>query len=281
MNILVTNDDGYQSKGILTLVRIMRQFGKVTVIAPKRHQSGMGMAVSLGLKQIAYKHLGEIEGADWSYLDATPASCVKYGLNFTFLDKKPDLVVCGINHGSNASTAACYSGTLGAAAEAALNEIPAIGVSLSTMDPDADFSGVEKYLPEIINKVLPHLGKKFGSYININFPKIATEEIKGVKVCDMGLGKWVKEFKEWDPGLFAKYGITPESLGQTSVTSAEEGEKLYMMVGTYHDYPFAPENADNIALENGYISVVSHNICSEDITMNQYLREAGIDKDFK
>ena len=123
MNILITNDDGYTAKGINVLARIMCQFGNVTVIAPKSHQSGMSMAVSLGLKQIAYKELPEMKPGKWSYLDATPASCVKFGLNVPFIDRFPDVVVSGINHGSNAATAACYSGTLGAAAEAALNGI--------------------------------------------------------------------------------------------------------------------------------------------------------------
>ena len=145
MRILITNDDGYQAKGIQVLCNIMKQFGDVTVIAPKKHQSGMSMAVSIGLKQIAHKDFGN----GWHYVDATPASCVKFGLNTMFLDNFPDVVVSGINHGSNASTASCYSGTLGAAEEAALNGIPAIGVSLDSLHPEADFSGVEKYFGDI------------------------------------------------------------------------------------------------------------------------------------
>ncbi|MDE5891118.1 MAG: 5'/3'-nucleotidase SurE, partial [Bacteroidales bacterium] len=162
MNILITNDDGYRAKGIRVLSEIMKQFGNVTVIAPKHHQSGMSMAVSLGLKQLAWRELDEEEvdraaifrtradipayegSARWSYLDATPASCVKFGLNTCFLDNFPDVVVSGINHGSNAASASCYSGTLGAALEGALNGIPSIGVSLDTLDPEADFSPVVK-----------------------------------------------------------------------------------------------------------------------------------------
>ena len=199
MEILVTNDDGYRAKGIKVLTEIMRQFGRVTVIAPKHHQSGMSMAASLGLKQIAYKKLsseeierdtytlprhasgeacipgtdggqGMTEPAEWSYLDATPASCVKFGFNTCFLDRMPDVVVSGINHGSNATTASCYSGTLGAAAEAALNGVPAIGVSLETLDPDADFSAVEKYFPGIFRMLTDNPPAKKGIYYNINFP---------------------------------------------------------------------------------------------------------------
>ena len=158
MNILITNDDGYKSKGIKVLVEIMKKYGNVTVIAPKLHQSGMSMAVSLGFKQIAYKNLGD----GWHYVDATPASCVKFGLNTMFLNNFPDVVVSGINHGSNASTASCYSGTLGAAEEAALNGIPAIGVSLDAFHPDADFSGVEKYFGDIFEQLMKDYPSKYG-----------------------------------------------------------------------------------------------------------------------
>ena len=156
MRILITNDDGYQAKGIKTLVEIMKQFGEVTVISPKTHQSGMAWALSLGFKQIAHKDLGN----GWHYLDATPASCVKFGLNTIFADNYPDVVVSGINHGSNASVASCYSGTLGAAAEAALNGVPAIGVSLDSLDLNADFSGVAKHFGEIFSSIMKNYPKK-------------------------------------------------------------------------------------------------------------------------
>ena len=165
MRILITNDDGYEAKGIKVLADIMSQFGEVTVIAPKKHQSGMSMALSLGFKQIAHKDLGN----GWHYVDATPASCVKFGLNTMFLNDFPDVVVSGINHGSNASVASCYSGTLGAAAEAALNGIPAIGVSLDSLHPDADFSGVSRYFGEIFAKLMDNYPAEYGIYYNVNF----------------------------------------------------------------------------------------------------------------
>ena len=256
MRILITNDDGYEAKGIKTLAEIMRRFGEVTVIAPKKHQSGMSMAVSLGFKQIAHKELG----SGWHYVDATPASCVKFGLNTMFLDNHPDVVVSGINHGSNASTASCYSGTLGAAEEAALNGIPAIGVSLDTLHPDADFSGVEKYFGEIFQKLMSDLPNKHGIYYNVNFPDIPVEEIKGVRIGYQGLGKWVREFKEWDLKYYEKYGITPEMLGQSSHPVLEEGEELYMMVGDFEDDPRNTPEADHLLVKEGYISIVAHNV---------------------
>lgn len=256
MRILITNDDGYQAKGIKVLEKIMKKFGDVTVIAPKTHQSGMSMAVSLGFKQIAHKDLGN----GWHYVDATPASCVKFGLNTIFLDNFPDVVVSGINHGSNAATASCYSGTLGAAEEAALNGIPAIGVSLDSLHPNADFSGVEKYFGEIFETLMNNLNHKYGVYYNVNFPDIPVDEIKGAKVGNQGMGRWVREFKEWDVRHYAKYGLTPEMLGQSSTPVLEEGEDLYMMVGDFEDDPRNTPVADHILVKQGYISVVAHNV---------------------
>ena len=256
MRILITNDDGYQAKGIKVLADIMKKFGDVTVIAPKHHQSGMSMAVSFGFKQIAHKDLGN----GWHYLDATPASCVKFGLNTMFLDYFPDVVVSGINHGSNAASAICYSGTLGAAAEAALNGIPAIGVSLCTLHPDADFGAIEKYFGDIFTKLMADYPENRGVYYNVNFPYIPADQIKGVRTGIQGLGRWIKEFTEWDTDYYAKYGITPEMLGQKSIPTVEEGEELYMMVGEFEDDPRNPENADHRLVEEGYISVVAHNI---------------------
>ena len=279
---MITNDDGYRAKGIRVLSEIMKQFGNVTVIAPKHHQSGMSMAVSLGLKQLAWRELDEEEvdraaifrtradipayegSARWSYLDATPASCVKFGLNTCFLDNFPDVVVSGINHGSNAASASCYSGTLGAALEGALNGIPSIGVSLDTLDPEADFSPVVKYFPAIFRKLMSSLPERKGIIYNVNFPDIPADEIKVVRTGYQGRGRWVREFKMWDPAIYAKLGITPEMLGQSSVPKCEEGEILYTMVGDFLDDPQNTPQADHLLMKSGYISVAAHNIDTTD-----------------
>lgn len=295
MQILITNDDGYKSKGIEVLVNIMRKFGEVTVIAPKHHQSGMSMAVSLGFKQIAYKAFGNEDPnpfngsvpdgkgfpVEWSYLDATPASCIKFGLNEIFKEKFPDVVVSGINHGSNAATASCYSGTLGAAEEAALNGIPAIGVSLDTLHPGADFSAVEKYFGDIFSQIMQNLPARYGVYYNVNFPAIPAENIKGIRTGCQGMGRWVREFKEWDVNAYSKYGITPELLGQSSHPAVEEGEDLYMMVGDFLDDPRNRQDADHRLMAEGYISIVAHNVDCTDYEELERLRGKGFDKDFK
>lgn len=276
MHILITNDDGYEAKGIKVLSEIMSRYGEVTVIAPKKHQSGMSMAVSLGFRQISHKDLGN----GWHYVDATPASCVKFGLNTMFLENKPDVVVSGINHGSNAATASCYSGTLGAAEEAALNGIPAIGVSLDTLHPDADFDGVAEYFGDIFEKIMEDYPARYGIYYNVNFPDIPTDQIKGIRTGSQGRGRWIKEFKEWDAGHYAKYGITPEMLGQSSHPVLEDGEDLYMMVGEFEDDKENPSDADHHLVNDGYISIVAHNVDCTDYEEVIRLKSTGMDKDF-
>ena len=126
MKILITNDDCYTAKGLSVLADILEAYGKITIVAPKKPQSGMSMAVSMGLKPIGVKKIGSTSGLGSWYLDGTPASCIKYGIDNIFWPDTPDLIVSGINHGSNAATAALYSGTIGAAMEAAVNKIPGI-----------------------------------------------------------------------------------------------------------------------------------------------------------
>lgn len=260
MKILVTNDDGLHFDGIHSLVKILRPFGELTVIGPKYHQSGTSMAISMGLKPIAVKKVSELPGERWYYVDGTPATCVKYGIDEIFTDGKPDLVVSGINHGSNASSASLYSGTLGAAKEAALAGIPAIGISLCDMGAHPDFSAVEQMFPDILRKILEHRSDKFGVFYNVNFPLLPAEQIKGVKLATQGTLHWVKEFEPYDYDIFRKYGVTPEDMGLLSFPEREEGEDVFMMVGDMVDDPRNNENTDNELLNNGYVAITVQNI---------------------
>ncbi len=279
MEILLTNDDGYRAKGIGVLAEIMSAFGNVTVVAPKHHQSGMGMAVSMNGKALAYKEIGRSKGVTWSYLDATPASCVKFGLSNIFADRKPDVVISGINHGSNAATAACYSGTLGAVSEAAVNDVPGIGVSLDTWDPDANFSAVEKYFPDLFSKIMSGLPHGYGIYYNINFPGKERGPVKGIRTASQGLGRWIKEFETWDPDLLERYGISRHD-AETAMAKAEPGEKLYLMTGEFIDDPRNPRDADHRFNHEGYITIVPHNINCTDFRELERLRRLNMDVEF-
>lgn len=262
LNILVTNDDGFQSKGIDVLLRMMRQFGSVTVIAPKFPQSGMSMAVSLGGKPVAVETLPSENAVYYASLDGTPASCVKFAID-EFYHRKPDVVVSGINHGYNVASAANYSGTLGAAEEAALNDVPGIGVSLGDMDPDADFSAVEKFFPEIFMKLLEGWPQRKGIYYNVNFPKLKAEEIKGIRVGHQGTGHWAEQFEPWAGG-----NMNPK-----------EGVNIYAIKGHFVDDTPAEDNfADHHIIRDGYISVTAHNVNNTDF--EEVKRLGYLDADF-
>lgn len=246
LNILITNDDGYSSKGIRELVSAIRRFGKVTVVAPRSHQSGMSVAVSLGNRPCGFRDLGVIDGVSWAWLDATPASCVKFALDKIFPDRRCDVVICGINHGSNASVATNYSGTMGAAEEAAINGIPAIGVSLCEYSEDADFSTVTEYFPAMFEKLLDNWPSRAGLSYNVNFPANGVP-VKGVKVCHQGYGYWIEEFETWT-------GAVPPEVN-------ERVDGLYVMKGRFVDgSPGEDAAADHHALDDGYISITPQTI---------------------
>ncbi|MBR6184123.1 MAG: 5'/3'-nucleotidase SurE [Bacteroidales bacterium] len=259
MRILVTNDDGYEAKGLLTLVGILRKYGEVTVVAPKRPQSGMSMAVTMGFKPIAVKHISTKEGEDWWYLDGTPASCIKFGIDNVLAPARPDLVVSGINHGSNAATAAIYSGTIGAAMEGAVNGIPALGVSLDTFNPDADFSGVEAFLPRILDQLLPQMQGRYGLFYNINFPDRPAGEILGVRLTRMGYAHWEHEYQDYGPFL-QKLGRVPSEEDCRYIAHLEPDEELYVMAGDFTDNGGNPADADHLLLDRGYVTITPQNI---------------------
>ena len=281
MKIFVTNDDGYRAQGIKALVNVMKKFGDVTVVAPKYHQSGTAMAVTLGFKPIAVKDLGDIDGARWYYVDATPASCVKFAIDNVFTDGKPDLVVSGVNHGSNAATAACYSATLGAAQEAAIGGIPAIGVSLDNIWSEADFSAFEALFPEVLMKLVKNGPYPHGTYFNINFPNLPSGKIKGIRLGHMGMGHWEKEFEKWDPNWFSLRGIDLGAMHlKMEDAEPEEGESMYFMIGTFVDDAREDALADHRLMKEGYISITVHNFDNTDRRLAGVLKKAGVETDF-
>lgn len=280
MKILLTNDDGYRAKGLKELVSMMKPYGELTVVAPKFHQSGMSMAVGLGYKPIAVKRLGCTDGADWWYVDDAPASCVKFAIDNIFTDSCPDVVISGINHGSNAGTAELYSATIGAAKEAALAGIMSIAVSLNDFSDDADFSTVRNFFPRIFDFLLKYNGKKRGVYYNINVPSINIREVKGIRVCHQGIIHWVREFQDYDWKIFEKKGLKPIDRGIRFFPETEEGEQVYMMVGDAVDDPANTSQADQIKMKEGYISIVAHNIDTSDYEEISRLEECGINNLF-
>lgn len=279
MNILITNDDGFESKGIAVLTKMMKKYGNVAVVAPFSAQSGMSMAVSLGTEKIAFKEIesSTFVGEDglehterWAYLDATPASCVKFAMSTPWLGWKPDVIVSGINHGANTSVASCYSGTLGATAEAAVNHILGIGVSLCDHNPDADFSQIEKYFPGIFEKLVELPRHSYMTYYNVNFPSVPADEIKGVRAGYMGRGRWVKEFRSLDEAEAIAASLNDAPTGDPSEKPAV---KMYKLVGNFSSDTDNSADADHLLTDNGYVSIVPHTIDSTDYEQLKILSE--------
>ncbi len=192
--ILVANDDGITSRGIRHLVETMKKLGKVIVVAPNKPQSGMGHAITINdpLKIHRTDIFEDVESYECS---GTPADCIKIAKNYVLKGKSPDLVVSGINHGSNTAVSVLYSGTMSAAIEASLEGMSAIGFSLCDYNADADFSHVLEHVylisKQVLEKRLPR-----GVSLNVNFPPKTNEPLKGVKICRQAMAHWEELFDE-------------------------------------------------------------------------------------
>jgi len=231
--ILVTNDDGISSPGIRNLIRIMKDFGDVVVVAPDKPQSGMGHAITIEATLRCDKVVID-KGHQVEYAcSGTPVDCVKLAIN-QLMDRKPDLCVSGINHGSNSSINVIYSGTMSAAVEAALEGIPSIGFSLLDYDHNADFIEAEIYIRKVTQSVLEN-GMDRGVCLNVNIPKSKEDEsIKGIKVCRQANANWEEEFEQ---------RVDPK------------GRIYYWLKGKFVNYDKGTDT-DEYALANHYVSVV-------------------------
>ena len=177
--ILVTNDDGITAPGIRALIDVMKEIGEVVVVAPDSAQSGMGHAVTINNTLTLEKVQIDAELEHEYACSGTPVDCVKIALG-QILDRKPDLCVSGINHGSNSSINVIYSGTMSAALEAGMSGIPAIGFSLLDFSWNADFEQVRTFVKKITTQALEK-GIPKEVVLNVNFPRLQTDEIKGIK----------------------------------------------------------------------------------------------------
>ncbi len=229
--IFVTNDDGISAKGIGSLVEVAMEFGEVLVIAPDKPQSGMGHAITMNHPIRLEKSIlfGDCDAYTCS---GTPVDCVKIGI-YEVMHRKPDLILSGINHGDNASSNVLYSGTMSAAVEGAMENIPSIGFSLGDHNSDADFSEAKEIARQIIQD---SLNSVFPSHVclNVNIPKKGESKIKGIKICRQAHAFWADRFdKRIDQFGKPYYWLTGEFLNQDM-----------------------EEDTDLFALENGYASVV-------------------------
>ena len=230
--ILVSNDDGITSKGIRVLVECMQTLGEVVVVAPDSPQSGMGHAITIG--DTLRLHEEDIfEGVQAYSCSGTPADCVKLAKHHVLIDRTPDLVVSGINHGANTSISVLYSGTMSAAIEGCIEGLPAIGFSLCDYGSQAQFDHVVPYVKKITAQVLK-TGLPKGNALNVNFPKKSDEPMKGIRVCRQAHAFWQEKFDErYDP----------------------MGRRYFWMAGDFVNHDKGQDN-DVWAVDNNYIAVV-------------------------
>ncbi len=230
--ILVTNDDSIVAPGIRALIDVMKEIGEVVVVAPDSPQSAMGHAVTINSTLTIEKMNLDPELEQEYSCSGTPVDCVKIALG-QILDRQPDLCVSGINHGANSSINVIYSGTMSAAMEAGMSGIPAIGFSLLDFSWNADFEPIKPFIKQLTLEALKNRIPR-GVVLNVNFPKLAFEEIKGIKVCRQAKATWVESFDK---------RVNPH------------GKEYYWLRGEFVNQDKG-EDTDEWALAQGYISVV-------------------------
>lgn len=230
--ILVTNDDGITAPGIRVLIEVVQTLGEVVVVAPDSPQSGMGHAITVN-DMLHVKKVSPFGPSITAYsCSGTPVDCVKMGVH-ELIKRKPDLCVSGINHGSNSSINVIYSGTMSAAVEAGIEGIPAIGFSLQDFSWEANFEPAKTYIRSIVQRVLEE-GLPAGTVLNVNFPKLPAEAIKGIRICRQAHAYWQEKFdKRMSPF----------------------GKEYYWLTGEFINLDKG-EDTDEWALTQGYVSIV-------------------------
>jgi len=229
--ILVTNDDGIFAPGIRRLIETVLPFGDIVVVAPDKPQSGMGHAITIN-STLRIQRIRNEKGIIEFSCTGTPVDCVKIAVN-KLLPRKPDLCVSGINHGSNASINVIYSGTMSAAVEGCIEDIPSIGFSLLDHSVDANFDGAAQVAGLLTQKVL-HERLPGGYCLNVNIPAVPPENLRGFRVCRQARANWEEELDERkDPS----------------------GKSYFWLTGVFKNYD-SGEDTDIHALKNNYVSVV-------------------------
>jgi len=230
--ILVTNDDGVHAKGMAALIEAVKNFGDVVAVAPHQSQSGMSHALTLKTP-LRLKQMKRNDSVTVYELNGTPVDCVKMAFD-KILPRKPDLLVSGINHGSNSSLSSIYSGTVAAAREGAINSIKSIAFSNLDYSDDANFDFIQPIVRKIVEDVLEN-GLSTGTFLNVNVPHFDPSKLKGIRICRQARGVWVEEFEKRVDPIGANY---------------------YWLTGYFDNFEPDAEDTDEWALKNNYVSVV-------------------------
>lgn len=227
--ILITNDDSIKARGIHYLVDCVKDMGDIYVVAPDAPQSGQSSAMSVN-KPLRITSHDDYEGAKIFTVNGTPVDCVKLALH-AILPRRPDLLLSGINHGSNAGNCIIYSGTMGAVLETCMLGIPSIGYSYLSHSPEADFTHTRPYIQAITRNVIEK-GLPQDICLNVNFPK---GELKGTKIVRAARGFWSEEYETYhDP----------------------HGKPFYWLTGKFTNIEPDADDTDHYWLDRGYASIV-------------------------
>ena len=204
-SILVSNDDGIDAPGLAALAAELRKISAVTIVAPDKQRSAVGHAITMHypLRVKKFKKDGRFFGYA---VEGTPADCVKLAIR-SLMEEPPDLVVSGVNHGANTAVNIIYSGTVSAATEGTLLDVPSIAVSLTTYEP-ADFRPAARFAKRLALHVLRN-GLPPGTLLNVNVPAVSTSKIRGVKITSQGKSRWDDTFDiRLDPNNMTYYWLT-------------------------------------------------------------------------
>lgn len=229
--ILVSNDDGHEAAGIYALIDCMLELGDVIAVCPDGPRSGQSMAITVQ-GALRLMQLPDYHGAKMYKVNGTPVDCVKLAMHAA-VDRKPDLVVAGINHGSNASVNVLYSGTMGAVMEGCLLGVDSIGFSLTSHAADADFRPSIPFVKSIASRVLSQ-GLPEGVCLNVNIPdsEVPPVEMRIVRECK---GNWSDEYKNYlDPA----------------------GKPFYWLTGKFRNDEPEATDTDEWCLSHGIVSIV-------------------------
>ena len=252
LDILVSNDDGIDAPGIYALVQEMKKIGKVTVVAPDKQQSAVGHAITMNypLRVKEFKKNGKFFGYA---VQGTPADCVKLAVR-AILKHEPDLVISGVNHGSNTAISIIYSGTVSAATEGTILGIPSIAISLTTYAP-ADF----RYPAQIARKLALSITKHKlppGTLLNVNVPPLKPKDIKGILITRQGKAVWNDTFDlRRDPNNREYYWLTG---GLEAIDEELE--------------------FDEASVRNNYISITPIHYDLTDYKMFEAMKKWGVEK---
>ncbi len=225
MLFLLTNDDGIHSRGLRILADSLREIGKISVVAPDRERSAAAHSLTLHRPLRA-----EQISTGWYSVDGTPTDCINLGV-FGLLKRKPDMIISGINRGGNLGDDIMYSGTVAAAVEGCLLEIPSFAISL-VVNRGQHYETAASIAELMVKKIRKH-GLPHRTFLNVNVPDVAEDKLQGIRITRQGRKQY----------------------GETIVERKDPRGGAYYWVGAGEVHVVPIEGCDIEAVADAYVSV--------------------------